>query len=393
MLFRKFRDLDLTGKRVFIRADLNVPLDDSGNIGDESRIHAALPAIREALAQGAAVMVTSHLGRPAEGDPQPEDTLAPVATRLCALLGHPVRLVQDWTHGVSVEAGELVILENCRLNRGEKADSAELAARIAGLCDVYVNDAFATAHRAECTTHALALAAPIACAGPQLTAELEALGRAVESPEQPLVAIVGGSKMSTKLAILQNLALKADRLIVGGGIANTFLMAAGFKAGRSLVEPELLAEARQIMAGMRGRGASVVLPIDVVTTREFAPQADAIVKPVAEVADEDMILDIGPETAAELAAQLRTARTILWNGPLGVFEFDRFAEGTRALGRAIADSSAMSLAGGGDTIAAIGKFGLAAQLDHVSNAGSAFLEFIEGKTLPALEALQQRVNH
>lgn len=393
MLFRKFRDLDLAGKRVFIRADLNVPLDDSGIIGDEARIHAALPAIREALAQGAAVMVTSHLGRPAEGDPQPEDSLAPVAVRLCALLGQPVRLVQDWTQGVSVAPGELAILENCRLNRGEKADSPELAARIARLFDVYVNDAFATAHRAECSTHALALAAPIACAGPQLGAEIEMLERVLETPARPLVAIVGGSKMSTKLAILQNLARKADRLIVGGGIANTFLMAAGFKAGRSLVEPELLAEARQIMASMRGRGASVVLPTDVLTAQEFAAHADAVVKSVGEVADEDMILDIGPETAKELAAQLQTARTILWNGPLGVFEFERFAQGTQAVGKAIAESGALSLAGGGDTIAAIGKFGLADRLDHVSSAGSAFLEFLEGRSLPAMEVLQQRVDH
>lgn len=394
MFFRKFRDLDLAGKRVFIRADLNVPLDDSGHIVNESRIHAALPTIREALAQGAAVMVCSHLGRPEEGEAVPEDSLAPIAVRLCALLGHPVRLVKDWARNeVSIEPGELVVLENCRLNRGEKADSAELAARLAKLFDVYVNDTFTTAHRAESTTHALALAAPIACAGLLLTAELEALTQAVESPEQPLVAIVGGAKMSTKLAILHNMARKADRLIVGGGIANTFLMAAGFNTGRSLVEAELLPEARQIMASMRGRGASVMLPADVVTTREFAPQAESVIKPVAEVADEDMILDIGPETASELTAQLPTARTIVWNGPLGVFEFDRFAEGTRALGKAIAESPAMSLAGGGDTIAAIDKFGLAAQLDYVSSAGGAFLEFLEGRTLPAIDALQKRANN
>jgi phosphoglycerate kinase len=393
MLFRKFRDLDLTGKRVFIRADLNVPLDDSGHIVNESRIHAALPTIRAALAQGAAVMVCSHLGRPEEGEPVPEDSLAPIAVRLCALLGQPVRLVKDWTRNVDVEAGELVVLENCRLNRGEKADSTELAAKLAKLCDVYVNDAFATAHRAESSTHALALAAPVTCAGPLLTAELEALSKALESPEQPLVAIVGGAKMTTKLAILHSLSQKADRLIVGGGIANTFLMAAGFNTGRSLVEAELLPEARQIMASMRGRGASVVLPVDVVTTREFAPNAESVIKSVSEVTDEDMILDIGPETASEHAAQLMAARTIVWNGPLGVFEFDRFAEGTRALGQAIAESPAMSLAGGGDTIAAIDKFGLAAQLDYVSSAGSAFLEFLEGKPLPAIVALQQRANN
>lgn len=390
MLFRKFSEIDMAGKRVFIRADLNVPLDDAGNIGSEARIHAALPAIREALSRGAAVMVCSHLGRPTEKDPLPEDSLAPIARRLGELLGKPVRLVHHWTGGVDILPGELVVLENCRLNRGEKADSTELATKLAQLCDIYVNDAFATAHRAECTTHALALAAKVSCAGPALGAEVEALTRALEQPQSPLVTIVGGSKMSAKLAILNNLASKADSLIVGGGIANTFLLAAGFNIGRSLVEPEMVPEARRIMAAMRGRGAEVVIPEDVVTATEFAPFATPVVKPAAEIMNEDMILDIGPVTSSKLAAQLAVARTIVWNGPVGVFEFDRFADGTRALGQAIAESSAMSLAGGGDTIAAIDKFGLAASLDHVSNAGGAFLEYLEGKPLPAIEALQQR---
>ncbi|MDO6386336.1 phosphoglycerate kinase [Uliginosibacterium sp. 31-12] len=393
MQFRKLSDLDLAGKRVFIRADLNVPLDDSGNIGDDTRIRSALPALQMALAQGAAVMVTSHLGRPAEGEPNPQDSLAPIATQLSRLLGRPVPLVPNWIGGdFELEPGQIVLLENCRLNKGEKKDSPELAARLAKLCDIYVNDSFATAHRAECTTHALALAAPIACAGPLLAAELEALSSALETPERPLLAIVGGSKVSTKLAILDSLADKADQLILGGGIANTFLLAAGYPIGRSLVETDLVPDARRILDKMVARDAAVPLPVDVVVAREFSPHAEISIKSVADVGDEDMILDIGPETAGKLTAQLQTARSIVWNGPLGVFEFDAFAEGTRMLGKAISESSAMSLAGGGDTIAAIAKFGIAEQIGYISTAGSAFLEFLEGKTLPAIEALQQRAH-
>ncbi|MDQ7990531.1 MAG: phosphoglycerate kinase [Candidatus Dactylopiibacterium sp.] len=390
MHLRKSSEIDVAGKRVFLRADLNVPLDDAGNIGDDARIRSAVPVIRDLLSRGAAVMVCAHLGRPTEGEARPGDSLAPVAQRLAALLGCEVPLLAQWLDRIEVAPGEVVLLENCRLNRGEQADDAGLAARIARLCDVYVNDAFATAHRAECTTHALALAAPVACAGPRLCAELEALGRALDAPEAPCVAIVGGSKMSGKLGILANLATRVDTLILGGGIANTFLLATGHRVGRSLVETELLPEARRIVAAMQARGATLSLPVDVVTAREFAPHAEAVVKAVTEVADDDMILDIGPETASQLTAQLQTARTIVWNGPLGVFEFDRFAEGTRSLGRAIAGSNARSLAGGGDTIAAIGRLGIAEQLDHISNAGVAFLEALEGKTLPLLEALQQR---
>lgn len=390
MAFRRQADIDLAGKRVFIRADLNVPLDETGSIADEARIHAALPSIRDALERGATVLVCSHLGRPSEGEAVPEDSLAPVALRMSALLNRPVRFVQNWVQGLDVMPGEVVLLENCRLNRGEKADSPELAARLAKLFDIYVNDAFATAHRAECTTHALALAAGLSCAGLALTAELEALERSLDAPEQPLVAIVGGARLSTKLAILDRLAAQADRLIVGGGIANTFLLAAGFRSGRSLVEAELLPHARRIMATMAARGATVLLPTDCIVAPGFAPDAVASVREVAKVGDEEMILDIGPETASHLASELLAARTIIWNGPLGVFEFDRFAAGTRALGEAIAASSARSLAGGGDTIAAITKFGLAAGLDHVSNAGGAFLQYLEGKPLPAIEALQQR---
>lgn len=390
MAFRRQADLDLAGKRVFIRADLNVPLDEAGHIGDESRIHAALPSIRDALERGAAVMVCSHLGRPTEGEAIPEDSLAPVAVRLRALLERPVRLVQNWLHGIDVLPGEVVLLENCRLNRGEKADSPELAARIAKLFDIYVNDAFATAHRCECTTHALALAADRACAGLAMATELDALERMLDAPEQPLIAIVGGAKLSTKLEILERFAAQADRLIVGGGIANTFLLAAGFETGRSLVEADLLPEARRIMATMRSRSATVLLPTDCVVAPGFAPDAAATVRPVAKVGAEEMILDIGPETASHLASELLASRTIIWNGPLGVFEFDRFATGTRALGEAIAASSAQSLAGGGDTIAAITKFGLAERLGHVSTAGGAFLQYLEGKPLPAIEALKQR---
>ena len=394
MQFRKLADLDLAGKRVFIRADLNVPQDDVGTITDDTRIRASLPCIRMALDKGAAVMVTSHLGRPTEGESRPEDSLAPVAARLAELLGKPVRLAQDWVEGrFRISPGDIVVLENCRLNKGEKKNSAELASKMAALCDIYVNDAFATAHRAEATTHALALAAPVACAGPLLAAELEALGRALVAPEKPLIAIVGGSKVSTKLSILDSLADKVDQLIVGGGIANTFLLAAGFKVGKSLVETDLLPEARRIIAKMSARGASVPIPTDVVVAREFSATAEAVVKAASEVADDEMILDIGPQTAAHLADMLKAARTVVWNGPLGVFEFDAFAKGTQVVAEAIAASSAMSLAGGGDTIAAIAKFGIGEHISYISTAGGAFLEFLEGKPLPAVEALAQRASN
>ncbi|MDB5887556.1 MAG: phosphoglycerate kinase [Rhodocyclales bacterium] len=391
MQFKKLSDLDLAGKRVFIRADLNVPQDDKGAISDDTRIRASVPGIKLALDKGAAVMVTSHLGRPTEGDFKPEDSLAPVAARMSELLGKPVRLVQNWVDGgFEVKLGEVVLLENCRVNKGEKKNSPELAAKMAKLCDIYANDAFATAHRAEATTEALALAAPVACAGPLLAAELEALGKALLAPERPLTAIVGGSKVSTKLTILDSLADKVDQLIVGGGIANTFLLAAGLPIGKSLVEADLVEEAKRIIIKMATRGASVPIPVDVVVAKAFSATAPATVKAVKDVDADDMILDIGPQTAAKLADQLKASKTIVWNGPLGVFEFDAFANGTKVLAEAIAASSAMSLAGGGDTIAAIAKFGIADKVGYISTAGGAFLEFLEGKSLPAVEALVKR---
>ena len=391
MQFKKLSDLDLAGKRVFIRADLNVPQDDKGAITDDTRIRASVPGIKLALDKGAAVMVTSHLGRPTEGDFKPEDSLAPVAARMSELLGIPVRLVQNWVDGgFEVKPGEVVLLENCRVNKGEKKNSPELAAKMAKLCDIYANDAFATAHRAEATTEALALAAPIACAGPLLAAELEALGKALLAPERPLTAIVGGSKVSTKLTILDSLADKVDQLIVGGGIANTFLLASGLPIGKSLVEADLVEEAKRIIAKMAARGASVPIPVDVVVAKAFSATAQATVKAVKDVDADDMILDVGPQTAAKLAEQLKASKTIVWNGPLGVFEFDAFANGTKVLAEAIAASSAMSLAGGGDTIAAIAKFGISDKVGYISTAGGAFLEFLEGKTLPAVDALVQR---
>ncbi|MBK9220426.1 MAG: phosphoglycerate kinase [Uliginosibacterium sp.] len=393
MRFKKLSDLDLDGKRVFIRADLNVPQDDVGAITDDTRVRTSVTGIQLALSKGAAVMVTSHLGRPTEGDFQRADTLAPVAARLSELLGKPVRLQQNWVDGkFEVKPGEVIVLENCRVNKGEKKDSPELAARMAKLCDVYVNDAFATSHRAEATTHALALAAPIACAGPLLAAELDALTAALLEPARPLVAIVGGSKVSTKLTILDSLSDKVDQLIVGGGIANTFLAAAGLNVGKSLIEAELIPEARRIMEKMAARGASVPLPDDVVTATEFSAKASGTIKAANAVADSEMILDIGPATAQHLSSLLQTAKTIVWNGPMGVFEFEAFADGTKTLGEAIANASAMSLAGGGDTIAAITKFGIADKINYISTAGGAFLEFLEGKTLPAVEALCARAD-
>ncbi len=394
MQFKRLGDLcanqQLQGKRVFIRADLNVPQDDAGNITEDTRIRASVPAIRMALDAGAAVMVTSHLGRPTEGEFKPEDSLAPIAARLTDLLGQPVELRQNWVDGVEVEPGQVVLLENCRVNKGEKKNSDELAQKMAQLCDVYVNDAFGTAHRAEATTHGMAKYAPVACAGPLLAAELDALGKALGQPARPLVAIVAGSKVSTKLSILESLADKVDNLIVGGGIANTFMLAAGLKIGKSLAEADLVEDARRIIDKMAARGASVPIPVDVVCAKEFAPTAVATTKAVADVADDDMILDIGPQTAAQLAQQLGQAGTIVWNGPVGVFEFDQFAGGTKTLAQAIADSKAFSIAGGGDTLAAIAKYGIADKIGYISTGGGAFLEFLEGKTLPAVAVLQER---
>ncbi|MEI7569547.1 MAG: phosphoglycerate kinase [Alcaligenaceae bacterium] len=380
----------LSGKRVFIRADLNVPFDDAGNITEDTRIRASVPGIRLALDAGAAVMVTSHLGRPTEGTLNPEDSLAPIAKRLSDLMGMPVTLVQNWVDGVTVAAGQVVLLENCRVNKGEKKNDPELSKKMAALCDVYVNDAFGTAHRAEATTHGIAQFAPIACAGPLLQAELEALGRALLAPKRPLVAIVGGSKVSTKLSILQSLADKVDQLIVGGGIANTFMLAAGLPIGKSLAEPDQLDQARAVMKKMQARGAAVPIPTDVVCAKEFSAQAKATTKSANEVSADDLILDIGPATAAQLAAILKQAGTIVWNGPLGVFEIEAFAKGTEVVAHAIAASAGFSIAGGGDTLAAIAKFGITDQVGYISTGGGAFLEFLEGKTLPAVEILQKR---
>lgn len=380
----------LRGKRVFIRADLNVPQDDAGNITEDTRIRASVPAVRTALEAGAAVMVTSHLGRPTEGQLKPEDTLAPLAVRLSELLGQPVTLVQDWVDGVEVEPGQVVLLENCRCNVGEKKNDETLARKMAALCDVYVNDAFGTAHRAEATTHGMAKFAPQVCAGPLMAAELEALGKALESPARPMVAIVGGSKVSTKLSVLRALADKVDQLIVGGGIANTFMLAAGLPVGKSLVEPGQVDEARALIELMRKRGAEVPIPEDVVCAKEFSANATPEVKAATDVADDDLILDIGPKTAQRLADIVRNAGTVVWNGPVGVFEFDAFGKGTETLARAIAESKAFSLAGGGDTLAAIAKYGVGEQIGYISTGGGAFLEFLEGKTLPAVAVLQER---
>jgi phosphoglycerate kinase len=394
MKILRFSDLcdqgRVAGKRVFIRADLNVPQDDAGHITEDTRVRASVPCIRMALDAGAAVMVTSHLGRPTEGEFKPADSLAPVARRLSELLEREVPLVADWVDGVHVTPGQVVLLENCRVNRGEKKNDPALARKMAALCDVFVHDAFGTAHRAEASTHGIAQYAPIACAGPLLAAEIDAITQALASPRRPLVAIVAGAKVSTKLSILQALAKNVDQLIVGGGIANTFLLAAGMPIGKSLSEPGMVEEARAVIAAMKARGADVPIPTDVVTAKRFAADAEATVKKVAEVADDDLILDIGPQTAATLAAQLKAAGTIVWNGPVGVFEFDAFAKGTETIARAIAQSSAFSLAGGGDTLAAIAKYGIEAQVDYISTGGGAFLEVLEGKTLPAFEILQQR---
>ena len=392
--FLRLTDLAQSGKlaaqRVFIRSDMNVPQNDAGEITDDTRIQASLPAIRMALDAGAAVMVTSHLGRPSEGALTPADSLAPIAARLQTLLNIPVRLQADWVQGLSIAAGELVLLENCRCNVGEKKNDATLARQMASLCDIYVNDAFGTAHRAEATTEGMAQFAPIACAGPLMAAELDALGAALATPKRPLVAVVGGSKVSTKLPILRALAGKVDQLIVGGGIANTFMLAAGLSIGKSLAEPEQMGEAQQIMAMMAARGAGVPIPSDVTTAPRFAPDAPATHKLAVDVGADDMIFDVGPATQAVLANIIKQAGTVVWNGPLGVFEFPQFAAGTRVLGQTIADSAAFSIAGGGDTVAAVNQFGLADQIDYISTAGGAFLEFLEGKTLPAVAVLVAR---
>ena len=389
MTFLKMADLDLRGKRVLIRVDFNVPVKD-GKVSDDTRIRAALPGIRAALSAGARVMLTSHFGRPKEGEWSEAESLAPVARHLSGLLGVEVPLVRDWLDGVEVEPGKVVLLENCRFNKGEKKNDDALAKRIAALCDIYVNDAFGTAHRAEATTYGAARYAPVACAGPLMSAELEALGKALAHPARPLVAIVAGSKVSTKLTILAALAEKVDQLIVGGGIANTFMLAAGLPIGKSLAEAELVDEAKKIMAAMQARGAAVPIPTDVVVARELAATAAATVKPATAVSADEMILDIGPETSARLAESLKRAGTIVWNGPVGVFEFDQFAGGTKTLALAIAASKAFSIAGGGDTVAAINKFGVAKDIGYISTAGGAFLEFLEGKKLPAVEVLEAR---
>lgn len=379
----------LQGKRVFIRSDLNVPLNDQGQITEDTRIRASLPAIEMALQAGAGVMVTSHLGRPTEGVLTEKDSLAPVAKRMSELLGRPVKLIQNWVeNGVPLADGEVVLLENCRVNAGEKKNNPDLAKRMAALCDIYVNDAFGTAHRAEATTHGMAQFAKLACAGPLLEAELSALDRVLKSPKRPLVAIVAGSKVSTKLSILTSLAQKVDQLIVGGGIANTFMLAQGLPVGKSLVEADQVEQAKEVMAMMQARGASVPIPVDVVVADRFAADAVATVKSATEVGAEDLILDIGPQTAKVLADILQQAGTIVWNGPVGVFEFDAFAKGTEALAQAIAQSSAFSVAGGGDTLAAIAKFNIADRIGYISTGGGAFLEFLEGKKLPAVQALE-----
>lgn len=390
----RFEDLAALGKvqgqRVFIRADLNVPQDDAGNITEDTRIRASIPCIEMALKAGAAVMVTSHLGRPTEGEFKPEDSLAPVAKRMGELMGREIKVVANWVDGVQVAPGQLVMLENCRLNKGEKKNNEELAKKMAALCDIFVHDAFGTAHRAEASTYGIAQFAKIACAGPLLAAEIDAISKALASPKRPLVAIVAGSKVSTKLTILQSLAKNVDQLIVGGGIANTFLLAAGLPIGKSLAEADLVSEAKAVIEAMKARGAEVPIPVDVVTAKAFAADAPATVKSAAEVAADDLILDIGPKTAAQLAEQLKAAGTIVWNGPVGVFEFDAFAHGTETLARAIAESSAFSIAGGGDTLAAIAKYGIEKDVGYISTGGGAFLEVLEGKTLPAFEILQKR---
>ena len=395
MNFIRFTDLCaqglVKGQRVFIRADLNVPQDAAGNITEDTRIRASMACIQLALDCGAAVMVTSHLGRPTEGQFRPADSLAPVAKRLGELLKRDVPLVANWVDGVTVKPGELVMLENCRLNVGEKKNDEALARKMAALCDVFVHDAFGTAHRAEASTYGIAQYAKVACAGPLLAAEMDAISIALTNPRRPLVAIVAGSKVSTKLTILKALAANVDQLIVGGGIANTFMLAAGLNIGKSLAEKDLLAEATAVIEAMKARGAAVPIPVDVVTAKTFAADATATIKAATDVLEDDLILDIGPKTTAILAAQLMAAGTIVWNGPVGVFEFEAFSHGTEGIAKAIALSAAFSIAGGGDTVAAIAKYGIESQVDYISTGGGAFLEVLEGRTLPAFEILQKRL--
>jgi phosphoglycerate kinase len=394
MNFLRFSDLcaqgKVAGQRVFIRADLNVPQDANGAITEDTRVRASVPCIQMALDAGAAVMVTSHLGRPTEGAFKPADTLAPVAARLSVLLGREVKLVSHWLDGVVVAPGQVVLLENCRVNVGEKKNDEALSRKMAGLCDIFVHDAFGTAHRAEASTYGIAQFAKTACAGPLLAAEMDAIAKALLAPKRPLVAIVAGSKVSTKLTILQSLAANVDQLIVGGGIANTFMLAAGLNIGKSLAEPDLLDQAKAVIAAMKARGAAVPIPTDVVTAKTFAPDAVASVKAATDVTDDDLILDIGPQTAQRLAAQLKQAGTIVWNGPVGVFEFAAFENGTKVIAHAIAESSGFSIAGGGDTLAAIAKYGIESNIGYISTGGGAFLEVLEGKTLPAFEVLTRR---
>lgn len=389
-MIKKMTDLNLAGLRVLIREDLNVPLKD-GRVGDDTRIRASLSTIQQASGQGARVMLMSHLGRPEEGVPDEKYSLKPVADHLSTLLGKPVRLVADWLNGVSgMKDGDVVLCENVRFNKGEKKNNEDLAKKMAALCDVFVMDAFGTAHRAQASTHGVAKYAKIACAGPLLATELDALGRALLNPKRPLVAIVGGSKVSTKLVVLESLAQRVDQLIVGGGIANTFMAAAGLPIGKSLAEPDLVDTAKKLMRDTTARGASIPIPVDVICAKEFAPTAQATLKAATAVASDDMIFDIGPKTAVEFAALLKKAGTIVWNGPVGVFEFDQFGDGTKYLAEAIAASSAFSIAGGGDTLAAVAKYGVADRISYISTGGGAFLEFLEGKVLPAVAILEER---
>ncbi len=388
MTILRMVDLDLAGKRVLIREDLNVPVK-NGKVASDIRIQASLPTIQHALNAGAAVMLMSHIGRPVEGEYNPEYSLQPVADHLATLLNKPVRLEKDWLEGITISAGEVVLCENVRFNIGEGKDSDELGKKMAELCDIFVMDAFGTAHRAQASTHAIAKFAPISCAGPLLTAELDALGRALRTPEKPVIAIVGGSKVSSKLIVLQALSQKVNQLIVGGGIANTFIAAAGFSVGKSLYEPDLIDEAKQLIANAKAAGSDIPIPTDVVCAKEFSDTAEATVKDVADIEADDLILDIGPETAAHYASILKSAKTIVWNGPVGVFEIDQFAHGTQTLAYAIAGSDAFSIAGGGDTLAAIDKYGINDQISYTSTGGGAFLEFLEGKTLPAVAILDR----
>lgn len=389
MSVTRMTDLDLAGKKVLIREDLNVPVKD-GKVGDDTRIRASLPTIKAAKDAGAKVLLMSHLGRPTEGEYAEEFSLAPVAEHLSGLLGETVRLEKDWLNGVELADGEVVLCENVRFNAGEKKDNEELSKKMAALCDVYVMDAFGTAHRAQASTHGVAQFAPVACAGPLLSAELDALAKALDNPAPPMVAVVGGSKVSTKLTVLEALSDKVDQLIVGGGIANTFIAAAGFNVGKSLYEADLLDTAKQLMEQAKAAGGEIPVPVDVVVGKEFSESAEATVKAVEDVSDDDMIFDIGPKTAAQYAEILKKAGTVVWNGPVGVFEFDQFGEGTKALSLAIAESPAFSIAGGGDTLAAVSKYGISEQVSYISTGGGAFLEFLEGKQLPAVAALEAR---